>query len=225
LAPRQPLAILAGYRSAAPSRLPVEVIPTKRRKQDDVFLIGEESLFAEQASEPDPDPATAAIGPGAVEFDAPLRGPSPPRPLGALPGPRGLALLGLGAAAAATLGALELTGGGDRAPVQDETSARSPQIARSAASAPAQAEVPSHLVTPDQPKPERPPTPWRTVTTHPGEPEREPTPPVAPVSSPVPVTLHSPPASAPAVEPAPPSPPPSSSGGGSGGVERFGFER
>jgi hypothetical protein len=203
------------------------VILTKRQKQDDVFLIGEESLFPEQGLDQDSDPATAEIGPEAVEFDSPVRVRSSATPLSALPGTRGLALLGLGAAAAATLGALELGGGGDPAPVQHEASARSPLIARSAASAPARAEVPRPLVTPQRPKPERPPAPRRPMHRHPSEPEREPTPPVAPVSSPVSVTVPSPPtASAPAASPAPPSPtPPSSSGAGSGGVERFGFER
>jgi hypothetical protein len=201
------------------------VIPTKRRKQDEVFLIGEETLFPEQALEPEPDPITV-IGPQADEPSSPVGVRSRSRSAGALPGNRGLALLGLGAAAAATLGVLELAGGSDPAPLHNETSARSPLIARSAASAPARAEVPRPLVTPDQPKAERQPTPRRPLTAHPGETEREPTPPVAPVSSPVSVTVPSPsPASAPAGAPAPPSPPLSSSGGGSGGVEQFGFER
>jgi hypothetical protein len=203
------------------------VIPTKRRKQDDVFLIGEEILFSDQALDLEPDPAAAAIGPEADEHSSSVRAPSPSRPASPLPGPRGIALLGLGAAAAATFGVLEMAGGGDPAPVHHEASARSPLIARSAAGVPAKVEVPRPLVIPDRPQAERRPTPRRPVATHPGETEREPTSPVAPVSSPVQVTVPSPPpASAPAAAPTPPSPPPpSSSGGGSGGVERFGFER
>jgi hypothetical protein len=200
------------------------VIPTKRRKQDDVFLIGEESLLSERALEPDPDPATA-IGPEAAELASPVRVPSP-APASALPGRRGLALLGLGAAAVATLGVLELSGGGDPAPAQRQTSARSPLIARSAASAPARAEVPRPLVTTKQPQAERHPMPRRPVAGDPGETVREPTPPLAPVSLPVAATAPSPPpASVVALAPTPPSSPPSSPGGGSGGVERFGFER
>lgn len=201
------------------------MIPTKRRKQDDVFLIGEESLLSERALEPEPDPATA-IGPEAGELASAVRVPSPSPPASALPGHRGLALLGLGAAAVATLGVLELSGGGDPVPAHRQTSARSPLIARSAASAPARAEVPRPLVTTDQPQAERHPMPRRPVASDPSETVREPTPPVAPVSSPVAATAPSPPpASVVALAPTPPSSPPSSSGGGSGGVERFGFER
>lgn len=202
---------------------------TKRRKQDDVFLIGEESLLSGQVPGPDPDPATAEIGPAAIELDSPAPACAPPHPAGALAGTRGIALLGLGAAAAVTLGALELAGGGDPAPVHHATSPRSPLIARSAASAPARAEVPSSPpVTHERPVPERPPTPRHTTPTHRSEPEREPAPTEeAPVSSPVESTpVPSPaPAGEPAAAPASPSPPPPSSGGGSGGVERFGFER
>jgi hypothetical protein len=201
------------------------VIPTKRRKQDDVFLIGEESLLPDQALDLELDPA-AAIGPEADEHSSPVRTPSPFRPASPLPGPRGLVLLGLGAAAAATLGVLELAGGGDPAPVHHEASARSPLIARSAASAPAKAEVPRLPVTPDQPQAERPPMLRRHPTSHRSETEREPTSPQAPDNSTVNVTVPSlPPASAPAAAPTRPSSPPSSSGGGSGGGERFGFER
>jgi hypothetical protein len=201
------------------------VIPTKRRKQDDVFLIGEESLLLDQVADSDTD-LTVAIGSETEELSSSVRAPSPSRPLSAIPGPRGLALLGLGAAAAATLGALELSGGGEPAAVSPEASARSPLIARSATSAPARAEVPSPLVHPERSEPERHRAPRSSAADHPSEPEREPTPPVAPVSSPVSTPLPSPPpASAPTLAPAPPSPPPTSSGGGSGGVERFGFER
>jgi hypothetical protein len=218
------------------------VIPTKRRKQDDVFLIGEESLLTGQESDRDPDP-TVAMDAWTDELASPPPAPSPSRLPGSLAGTRGLCLLGLGAAAAAALGVLELAGGGDPAPVDHATSPRAPLIERSAAGAPAVAEVPSSPPVTGhrpasrrhpapRPAPQRPPTPRRTPKIRRSEPEREPAPiQVAPVSSPPvePTPVPSPPpASAPEPAPAPPSPPspPSSSGeGGSGGVEQFGFER
>jgi hypothetical protein len=214
------------------------VIPTLRRSRDDVFLIGEEQILT--------DPAAADPGPlftTGPEDGHSSRLPSrPPRTPGSLHGARGIALLGLGAGAAALLAALELGGGGEGPAHPPATSpARSPLISRSVARVPAgpkarvhtPAARPAEVNRPTVAHHQRPrhseaPVRSRPPTTA-GEPEREPTLPVAPVSStavvgaePTPAPEEAPPATA---EPTPPGPPPSSSGGGPEGVESFGFER
>jgi hypothetical protein len=199
------------------------VILTKRRNADDVFLIGEETL-----PDQDPDPRPDRTGPEpatAESLASPAAAPLPTRLPGSLHGARGFALLGLGAAAVATLGALELGGGGESAPVHREAPARSPLISGSAASAPTRVEVhrPS-VIHHHRPRHQRRRRRRRAVVIHPSETVREPTQPVAPVSSPVGTTPPEPaPAPSVAVAPASPSPPPPSSGGGSGSVEQFGF--
>lgn len=205
------------------------VILTKRRNADDVFLIGEETL---PGQEPDDDlDATESIAPAVGES---LASPPPARSTirspGSLHGARGIALLGLGAAAAATLGVLELGGGGNPASVHRQTPTRSPLITRSAALAPAGPRLPRpSVVHHDKPPRRRRPRHRRPTVVHTSETEREPTQSVAPVSSPVQPTTAlpapAPPVAASPSAPTPtPSPPPPSSGGGSGGVERFGFQ-
>lgn len=199
------------------------------RKQNDVFVLGDESLAAEPIATGDTDL------PAPTELQVPSGGSSSP-PVHARSGgqsggsaasvTRQLAVLGLGAAAAATLGALELSGVGPAHPQSDQTSPRSPLAARPAASAPA----PSARPAPARPIAPKSRPRHRDVVRQPrhlhhSEPEREPSSEQAPVSSPVeapappPLAVASPAVSAPS-----PSPPPAARGGGRGEAE-FGFER
>jgi hypothetical protein len=212
------------------------VIPTLRRSRDDVFLIGEEDLLADRdAGTEDPIP-TVAIEPEAG--GRPTRRLPRPRPTGSLQGARGLALLGLTAAACAFALTLRLVGGSGSSKSAETSSPRLPQISRSAAGAPAwhaarphrRAARPAEVHRPSvHPRPphRRGPARQRPDLTR-EEPEREPTPEVAPVSSPA--VSEAPPTPAPeevgrAAASTPSGPPPSSSGGGPAGVESFGFER
>jgi hypothetical protein len=200
------------------------------RKQNDVFVLGDESLAAEPIAARDPDPAGVK---DAREPNGESPSPAPARPVGppagSAMGARRFAVLGLGAAAAATLGALELSGAGPAHPQRDQTSPRSPLVVSPAASAPA----PPTRAAPARPAdPKREPRPRhltverRPRQIHHSEPEREPSPKQAPVSSPVDAPVPSPPPVAtPGPAPLPPSPPPSLGGGGSGSGEQFGFER
>ncbi len=201
------------------------------RKQNDVFVLGDESLIAEPIAPRDPAPlaATDARGGGGSPPPPPSAGPTG-LPTGAAMGARRLAVLGLGAAAAATLGALELSSSTGSAHSQgDRTSPRSAPLARPAPSAPAPHAQPAPA-RPAGPKP-RPRPDHRSVLRRPralhhSEREREPRPEEAPVSSPVKAPAPtSPPAVSRAPAPLPPSPPPPPGGGGSGSGEQFGFER
>ncbi len=212
-----------GYRIALLLRLSAEGKRTMGRKQNDVFVLGEESLHAEPIATGNPDPVAAEDErePGGEVS------PSPPvRSADSVGGAnRRLAVLGLGAAAAATLGALELSGAGPVHPQRSQTSPRWPLIASSAPSAPA---PPAHPAPPRPADPKSEPRSRpRRVRRRPrdvrhGKPEREPTQGQAPVGSPAEVSV---PPMAPTPAPPPPSPPPPPGGGGSGGRERFGFER
>lgn len=207
------------------ARLLVAVKRTMRRKQDDVFLLGDESLFAEQAATRNLGSATGD-GQGAGGETPPASLTSPAHPGSSLPGARRLAVLGIGAAAAASFGALELTGGGTSHPARPQASARSPLIARSAASVPATPEEARPTVHSKQPSPRHQEARRRPEPIHHRKPEREPTAQEAPVGTPVDVSAPSPPpAPAPAPVPSPLSPSPAPTGGGSRGREQFGFER
>jgi hypothetical protein len=212
------------------------VIPTLRRSRDDIFLIGEEQILADQEVARDPDPTVAIEG---LDGRSSRRLPRPAHLPGSLQGARGFALAGLGAGAVALLAVLS-PGGGEGPAHPTTPSPRSPLISRSPAGvpadrtarvhAPAAAPAEVHRPTVHHHRPRRPeaPAPIRpTLTT--SEPEREPTSRVAPVSPPVvtptepaPGAERAPAATAPS---APPGPPPTSSGGGPAGVESFGFER
>ncbi|MGA8745669.1 MAG: hypothetical protein WB507_07380 [Solirubrobacterales bacterium] len=199
------------------------------RKQNDVFVLGDESLAAEPSATREPDPLAlmdAQMPDG--ESSSP---PAPARPTehpgGSGPSvTRRLAVLGLGAAAAATLGALELSGAGPVHPQHDQTSSRSPLAASPVASAPAPAARPARARPfAPKPRPRHRELMRRPRHLHHREPEREPSPEQAPVSSPVeapappPLTVASP-------TPVPPQPsPPPPSGGGGPVAREFGFER
>ena len=228
---------MQGYRSGQRARLAAEVIPTLRRNRDDAFLIGEESILADQGPGRDPDPTIAIEDVGGAPSRRPARSS---RLLGSLQGARGIALLGLGAGAAAVIAALELGGGTAGPTSRPTTSSRSPLISRSAAGLPAGPPVRAHARAPRpavvhrpivvKARPRRPQRPARSrPTTTVVEPEREPTLTAAPVSSPAVVTTEpsspTPAGVSASVHATPPSPPPPSSGGGSAGVENFGFER
>jgi hypothetical protein len=212
------------------------VIPTLRRSRDDVFLVGEEDLLPDQdAGTEDPVPTVAIEN----ESDGRSTRRLPrPRSTGSLQGARGLAFLGLTAAALAFAVTLRLVGGSGSSKPAEASSPRLPQISRSAAGAPAEraarphrraarpVEVHRHTVH-HQPPHQAEPARQRPDLTR-EEPEREPTPQVAPVSSPAVTGAVSTPAPEEvglAASSTPPGPPPSSSGGGPAGVESFGFER
>ncbi|MFI5029051.1 MAG: hypothetical protein ACHQCF_08765, partial [Solirubrobacterales bacterium] len=95
-----------------------------RRNHNDVFVLGDELLAAETTALRIPDPA-APVDDQEPEGSAPSGLGHRPAPLGAARGPRRLAALGLGAAAAATLGVLELASGSSKQPQSTETSPRS----------------------------------------------------------------------------------------------------
>jgi len=201
------------------------------RKQNDVFVLGDESLAAEPIATRDPDPP--ALTDGQVPSGESSSSPAPARS-SEQPGCSGasvtrrLAALGLGAAAAATLGALELSGAGPGYPQRDQTSSRPPLAASPAASAsaPNAQPAPARPLAPTlRPRPRHGDVMRRSRHLHHGEPRREPRPEQAPVSSPVEASTPPPIAVAsPAPVPPHPSPPPPSGGGGSVGGE-FGFER
>jgi hypothetical protein len=204
------------------------------RKQNDVFVLGDEVLVAEPIAPRDPGPAAATDvrGLGGESPPAPPARPAGP-PAGAAMGARRLAVLGLGAAAAATLGALELSSGtGSAHPQHDRTSPRSALVVRPAPSAPAPSapyRAPARRVDPKpKPRPHHRSVQRRPRDIHHSETVREPHSEEAPVSSPVEVPVP-PPAPlvssvpVPALPPPSPSPPPGGDGSGSG--EQFGFER
>jgi hypothetical protein len=198
-------------------------------KQNDVFVLGDESLATEPIAARDLDhPAPPELGvPSGESFSPPAHaccgGQSGGSPTSVT---RRLAVLGLGAAAAATLSALELSGAGPAHPQSDQTSPRSPLAIRGAASAaapsarPARARAIAPRSRPRHRKVMREPRHLRH-----DEPKREPGPEHAPVSSPAKAPAPPPLAVAsPTPVPPQPSPPPPSSGGGSVARE-FGFER
>jgi hypothetical protein len=211
------------------------VILTLRRDRDDVFLIGEEQLLPDQESGAGEAPTVVIEGvAGDTTRDLPR-----PLPTGSLRGARGLALLGLVAAAAAFVATLQLVGGRGPSRPAATSSPRRALIARPPVSAAAGRVTHLHrrvarpaaadrlrVVHPRSRRHQGPSRNRRQTT--PKEPEREPTTQVAPVSSeapatePVPVSEEVPAA---AGTEAPPEPSPSSGGGGPGGVESFGFER
>jgi len=196
-----------------------------RRKQNDVFVLGEESLLAEPTATGESDPVGATNEREAC-------GESPPRVPARSGAPavraRRLAVLGLGIAAAATLGALELSGAGPASsPRRGPTSPHSALSASAAPSAPVPLAhpAPARLLDPKlRPRPE-----WRRArrprAIHHSEPERKSKPKEAPVSSLVEVPAPPRPALSSAPVPTLPSRPPPPVGGGSGSGERFGFER
>jgi putative chitobiose transport system permease protein len=206
-----------------------------RRNQNDVFVLGEESLLAETIAPREPAPAAEGDG---REGGGPLPPSSPARPTGfpagSALGVRKLAVLGLGAAAAATFGALELSSGTGPAHLQgDRTSQHSALVVSSApiAAAPAAPPAPVRRLDP-MPRPRSPHLSLqrRPRDNHRSETERRPNSEQAPVSSPVEVSASPPPAPvaipapAPTLPPRVPSPSPPS-GGDSGSIESFGFER
>lgn len=196
-------------------------------RNHDVFVIGEEHLPGD-ATDPE-----APIAPG--DDQEPGGHPQPPRlgrptpPPGRF-GPRGLAVLAIAGAGAATgvaLGsALHSVGSRDHLTSSSRSGPAAPPAPRAAAP-PLSAR--RHLLTHRTPEPRHPRrrAPARGVpTTEAAEPEREPTPPPAPESSPPPVEYPEPaPVAAAAPAPPAPSPPPPPSGGGRSGTEDFGFER
>lgn len=203
-----------------------------RRNQNDVFVLGDESLVTEPIAPRDPAPVAVMD----VREEGGSLPPSPPAPLAGLPagsalGVRKLAVLGLGAAAAATFGALEFSSPGSAHPQGDRTSPHAALVVKPASSAPTPAAHPAPtrpIVPRPRPKPRHLSVPRRPRDVHHSELEREPTSSEAPVSSPVeePVSPPAPsPAPAPAPPPADPSPPPAVAGGGTGRGESFGFER
>ncbi len=195
------------------------------RKQNDVFVLGEEVLLAAPIVSADSDPGGARDD---WEPDGETSPSEPAGPLAQMPGPRRLAALGLGAAAAATLAALELSSAAHPQPSQ--TSSPSPLSARSAARASA---PPAHRAPPTPPTVREPEPSCRHRAlrrpprdTHHSESRRKPTQDKAPVGSAV--QVPAPPvrsAAGPAPAPPPQSPLPPSGGGGRGGRESFGFER
>jgi len=187
-----------------------------RRKNNDVFVIGEEAL-AETTALRDTDRLEPAGDPEPEA--APAFGGARPSPPGPARSPRLLAALGISAAAAATLTALELSSAGDRSDAQrPKTSAPSALVM---GPAPGAAESPLSAIPPSSHR-RKPVARTQSGRTGGDEPEREPTEEEAPASSPPPPVATYP-QSAPAPEP--PSPPPSPGGGGQGGTEPFGFER
>jgi hypothetical protein len=179
-----------------------------RRRKEDVFLIGEESLLDQN-----PDPATLETRSGGdqepVDFHSASLGQSPNAATRSRRGLVASALLATGLAAFATV---ELLGSGSSEPRGvPKTSAR-PALIQAPSAAPPRAPHSSRL-------PANPPERTRPRKQR-GTPEREPAPtPMAPSgASPLPVAE-------PVPAPSPPSPSPPSSGGGPGGVEDFGFER
>ncbi len=194
------------------------------RKQNDVFVLGEEVLLAAPVATADPDPVAARDD---RQPDGETSAPAPARPLAQVLAPRRLAVLGLGAAAAATLAALEFSNAAHRQPSQ--TSASSPLSAGSAArdqAPPTDPAPPASTVPKPEPRhrhraPRRPARDSRR-----GEPKRKPTPEKAPLGSAV--EAPAPPvrsAAGPAPATPPPSPSPPPGGDGQGGRENFGFER
>jgi hypothetical protein len=205
-----------------------------RRNQNDVFVLGDESLVAEPLGPRGPAPVAATKARKDGGSLPPLLSAHPVGfPAGSALGVRKLAVLGLGAAVAATLGALEFSSPGSAHPQADVTSSHAALVMRPVSSAPAPASHPvpvRHVVPKARPKHRRPSVRRRTVDVHHDETEREPNLEEAPESSsvevpappPVPVTTSAP---APVPPPTVPSPPPAPAGGGSGSGEGFGFER
>lgn len=203
-----------------------------RRNQNDVFVLGDESLIAEPIGPREPVPAAvteARKGGGSLPSSSPARPAG--FPAGSALGARKLAVLGLGAAAAATLGALEFSSPGSAHPQVGRMSPHAALVVKPApgAAAPVAHPAPTRPVVPKpRPKPRHLSVHRRLRDVHHTEPEREPNPEQAPVSSPVEVSAPPPaPTTSPAPAPPPPapSPPPAPAGGGSGGGESFGFER
>lgn len=198
------------------------------RKQDDVFVLGEESLL---------DEATEARDSGPVSIEE--EGPSGQLPLpgvsasgGSTPASasasRRLAVLALGAGAAALSAGLVISAktGSHDAPTQPQASSvrRSPSAAIAGNAAPPVSAVPRRSLDPG-PRPKRP---RRQPRPRPrGEPQRETTTDSAPVSSPVDVVaVVTDPPPTPVAPPLPPSEPsPPRGEGASGGRGEFGLER
>jgi len=182
-----------------------------RRKKDDVFLIGEETLVDQSE-----DPAALEPESGADQE----RAEPPSARLGHRTGetarPRGrLAAIALVVTGLAAFAATELLGSGSGGqPTVQKTSARPALIQAPVAAAP---EPPASPRRADPPG-----TPRRPSQHDDGMPGREPAPTKTAPSSPPSVVL---PIAESSPEPAPPGPPPPSSGGGQDGAEDFGFER
>ncbi len=207
------------------------------RKQNDVFVLGDETLVAEPNSTEDAnlvgdDDATREFGAESAELYEPVT-PAIPRSRVA-PAPRRLAVLGLSAGAATVVAVSMLSsGGGEKTPT-------SPPRSTSLVSSPPSLPAAKPNVTAPSPRPHRhvhhrvrrTAKPKRDVRNHHhrDESQRETTPIEAPVDSTVsiPVTSTAPvePSPAPVTTPEPPSPPPPpQSGGGSGARAEFSFER
>jgi len=186
-----------------------------RQKQNDVFVLGEESLLDEPAAIAASERVSATDErEPAVESRSSAPGPQSAQTLG----PRRLAVLGIGAAAAATLGALELSGAGPAQPQRSQTSSAPAPLAH-----PAPAALPARSAEPRRRHGE---LRRRAPGVHRRKPAREPTADKASVGSAVELSATSvTTVAAPTPAPLPPSPPPPRGMGGRGGRENFGFER
>ena len=192
-----------------------------RRRQDDVFVIGEEALPAAATTLLDPaapDPGQEPVGYSQpAGLGSPVEPPRRGRPLAAL-------AVGAGTVASAAVLASSLGGsGGSQGP------STSPRSAAILPSRPSPADPPAPGRPPLHPAPPRPRHARHGATTRvpsdTDEPVREPTPMQAPASSSPPIAYSPAPPPAPVSATTPPTPPPPPGGGGTGGTEHFGFER
>ena len=155
------------------------------RKQNDVFVLGEESLLAEAIEARDSGSAALEDGENPTAELASLGSSAS---VGAIPGrasaPRRLAVFGLGAGAAALTAGLVISAktGSQDAPSQSQTSSarRSPSAVVGGSAAPPVPARSRRLLDP-RPRPKRP----RRQPRSRGEPQRETTTDSAPISSPV----------------------------------------
>ena len=208
------------------------------RKENDVFVLGDEPLATESDSTYDADlvgdeDTTREFGAESAELHEPVT-PAQPRSRVA-PAPRRLAVLGLSAGAATVVAISVFSAGGGG----DESSSPPPQPASLVASPPPLPAVTPHKVTAPSPRPHhrahhrvrRNAKKARDVRNHHRkESQRETTHTEAPVDStvsvPTTVTVEPAPPPTPVSTPEPPSPPPpAQSGGGSGARAEFSFER
>lgn len=204
------------------------------RKENDVFVLGDEPLATESDSTYDADlvgdeDTTREFGAESAELHEPVT-PAQPRSRVA-PAPRRLAVLGLSAGAATVVAISVFSAGGGG----DESSSPPPQPASLVASPPPLPAATPHKVTAPSPRPHhrvrRNAKKARDVRNHHRkESQRETTHTEAPVDStvsvPTTVTVEPAPPPTPVSTPEPPSPPPpAQSGGGSGARAEFSFER
>jgi hypothetical protein len=203
------------------------------RRQNNVFVLGDESLVAERIDGQDSrheDLGDAELQTGQLpQFESPGVGTSS---ASSSPFPRRLAALGLLAGALAVIAGLTVFAKPDVPPGTLPVAALStaaPKVSApevSAASPPAQT-VPHHPAV-RRPSPRRRPVSRKPQGRPSSEPEREPLIEEAPVSPPVDVTTPTPaPVTVPvtAPPPTPSAPPPSEGGGASAGKPEFSFER